>query len=220
MASGEMTRAEFQRFLADACSNLAKFSRAGSLHYIFMDWRSIADLLSAGEEVYDQLLNIIVWAKPNGGMGSFYRSRHELVALFKRGTRAHTNNVELGAKNGRYRTNVWEYPGANTFGGGRRGDLALHPTVKNLDMIVDAIKDASRPNELVLDPFGGSGTTLLAAERCGRTSRLIELDPYYCDTILRRALKAGLKTSLAATGESFDDVEGSRTNQLQVLSPE
>lgn len=203
MASGEMTREQFRRFLGDLCANLAKFSRAGSLHFIFMDWRSIADLLAAGEQVYDGLLNLIVWVKDNAGMGSLYRSRHELVALFKKGKRSHINNVTLGSQ-GRYRTNVWEYPGVNSFS--RAGELKLHPTVKNASMIEEAIKDVTEAGAIVLDPFGGSGTTLVAAQKSRRTARLIELDPLYCDVILRRAQGLGLSAILEETGASFAEV--------------
>lgn len=207
-ASGELSRWEFQHFLQTMCRNLATFSRSGSLHYIFMDWRSIGDLLTAGEAHYDALLNVIVWMKSNGGgMGSLYRSQHELIALFKHGRRSHKNNVELGA-NGRNRTNVWQYPGAN--GAGQRTDLKLHPTVKNLDMITDAIRDASDRGDVILDAFGGSGTTLLAAHRCGRRARIVELDPYYCDLIISRAAGVGLQTVLASTGQIYADISASR----------
>lgn len=213
MASGELSRTEFQRFLATMCMHLARFSRSGSLHYIFIDWRSIADLLAAGEAHYDALLNVIIWVKSNGGgMGSFYRSQHELVALFKRGKRAHTNNVALGA-NGRNRTNVWQYPGANSAE--RRADLALHPTVKNLEMITEAIRDASECADLVLDPFAGSGTTLLAAERSGRRARLIELDPHYCDLVVTRAQTADLGATLLGTGQPYGEVAECRLADVQ-----
>ncbi len=212
MASGEMTRAEFQRFLLKVCANLTRFSRSGSLHYVFMDWRSIGDLLDAGEAHYDALLNIIVWVKANGGMGTLYRSQHELVALFKRGRRAHKNNVELGA-NGRYRTNVWEFAGASGFGRGRKQEVADHPTVKNLEMITEAIRDASDQGDLVLDPFAGSGTSLIAAEHARREARLIELDEYYCDVIVKRAAQAGLSSRLSPTGEIFNEVEIRRSRE-------
>jgi DNA modification methylase len=211
MASGELSRREFQEFLSTACGHMAAFSRSGSLHYIFMDWRSLGDLLQVGEEVYGPLLNLIVWAKTSGGMGSMYRSRHELVLLFKRGKRAHKNRVQLGAS-GRYRTNVWDYPGANSFSATRKADLDAHPTVKNLNMIVDAIKDASDRHDIVLDPFGGSGTTLIAAERCGRRARLIELDPHYCDTILNRSMEEGLDVRLSSSGQGFDEIRALRSD--------
>jgi DNA modification methylase len=209
MASGEMSREQFQRFLSATCRHLARHSRSGSLHYIFMDWRSIADLVAAGEEHYSELLNVIVWVKPQGGMGSLYRSRHELVALFRNGRRSHTNNVELGV-HGRNRTNVWEYPGVSGFGPDRALG-GLHPTVKNLDMIADAIRDASHKGNLVLDPFGGSGTTLIAACRTDRRARIIELDPVYCDLCIRRALAEGLPVSLVGSGDTFADVADARS---------
>lgn len=209
MASGEMKAGQFQRFLSQICVNLARHSRSGSLHFIFMDWRSIGALLAAGEAAYDELLNIIVWVKKNGGMGALYRSRHEMVALFKYGKRAHKNNVALGA-NGRYRTNVWEYAGANGAGRGGKSDLAMHPTVKNLEMIIEAIRDVSDAGDIVLDPFGGSGTTLIAAERCGRKSRLIELDAHYCDLILRRAAAEGLDVCLVPDGRGYADIMADR----------
>jgi DNA modification methylase len=202
--SGELSRNQFQRFLMATCSNLVAFSRSGSLHYIFMDWRSIGDLLAVGEAHYEALQNIIVWVKSNGGgMGSLYRSQHELVALFKHGKRPHKNNVALGA-NGRNRTNVWQYPGANSAG--QRADLKLHPTVKNLDMITEAIRDASDRGDLVLDGFAGSGTLLLAAEQASRRARLIELDPYYCDLIIMRAQQIGLEARLEGSGATYRQV--------------
>jgi len=208
-ASGELSREQFRRFLVRALENAARASRSGSLHYIFMDWRSIADLIQAGEAIYDDFLNLIIWSKSSAGMGSLYRSQHELIALFKWGRRPHRNRVQLGA-NGRHRSNVWQYPGANTFGKSRDRDLALHPTVKNAEMIADTIKDASDPGDIVLDPFAGSGTTVIAAEQCRRAARMIELDPYYCDVIVRRAADCGLSAHLSNTGEEFSGVALSR----------
>lgn len=208
MASGEMTRQQFQRFLSDVCALLARHSRSGSLHFIFMDWRSIGDLIEAGRQSFDELLNLIVWVKTNGGMGSLYRSRHELIALFKKGRRPHINNVELG-KHGRYRTNVWEYAGVNTFSREREESLHQHPTVKNVRMFADAIKDVTDSGAIVLDPFAGSGTTLIAAERSRRTARVIELDPVYCDVILHRARSASLEVRLD-DGTLFEEVAQSR----------
>jgi DNA modification methylase len=187
MASGEMNSAEFTGFLRKAMLQARDHSIAGSLAYYFMDWRHMTEILSAGEEVYTELLNLCVWAKSNGGMGSFYRSAHELVFLFKNGTGSHRNNVQLG-KFGRYRTNVWNYPGANSFS---RSDsegnlLALHPTPKPVALIADAIKDCTARGDLVLDPFLGSGTAVIAAERSGRRCYGLELDPLYVDTIIRR----------------------------------
>lgn len=185
MASGEMEKNEFSRFLTSVHQQIATFTRAGAVIYSCMDWRHLHEMVIAGEGANLDLLNLCVWVKDNGGMGSFYRSRHELVFVFRNGSETHLNNVQLG-KYGRYRTNVWEYPGVNSFGGGRMGELALHPTVKPVDMVADAIKDSSRRGSIVLDPFGGSGTTLIAAEQTWRQARLIELDPLYCDVILHR----------------------------------
>ena len=185
MASGEMTQAEFTAFLTKALQNLADFSLDGSIHFICMDWRHMGEMLAAGHAVYDELKNLIVWAKDNGGMGTFYRSRHELVFAFKKGTAPHVNSFELG-QHGRYRTNVWSYRGVNTMRTGRMDELRLHPTVKPVQMIADAIKDVSGRGEIVLDSFGGSGSTLIAAEKTGRRARVVELDPIYCDRILTR----------------------------------
>ena len=132
-----------------------------------------------------ELKNLIVWVKDNGGMGTFYRSRHELIFAFKVGTAPHVNTFELG-QHGRYRTNVWQYRGVNTLKAGRMAELELHPTVKPVQMIADAIRDVSGRGEIVLDLFGGSGSTLIAAEKTGRRAFLCELDPVYCDRIIRR----------------------------------
>ena len=208
MASGEMDRPEFTAFLDQACRNLAAFSVDGSLHYLFMDWRHIEDLLAVGRGVYGELKNLCVWVKDNAGMGSLYRSRHELVAVFKNGRQDHRNNVQLG-RFGRNRSNVWHYPGANSFSRcGEEGNLlALHPTVKPVAMVADAILDCSARGEIVLDAFLGSGTTLIAAERTGRRCYGLELDPAYVDTTIRRweALTGG-SARHAAAGRSFDDL--------------
>jgi DNA modification methylase len=185
MASGEMTSPEFTAFLQDAFKNLAAFSLDGSIHFICMDWRHMTEMLAAGSQVYSELKNLIVWAKDNGGMGTFYRSRHELIFAFKSGSAPHINAFELG-QHGRYRTNVWQYRGVNTLKAGRLEELALHPTVKPVQMIADAIRDVSGRGDIVLDLFGGSGSTLIAAHKTGRRARLCELDPLYCDRIIRR----------------------------------
>lgn len=185
MASGEMTSSQFASFLESAFRNMADHAMDGSIHYVCMDWRHMAEMLQAGNAVYDELKNLVVWAKDNGGMGTFYRSRHELVFVFKHGTAPHVNAFELG-QHGRYRTNVWEYRGVNTMKAGRMEELALHPTVKPVQMIVDAIRDVSHRGDIVLDLFGGSGSTLIAAHRTGRRGFLCELDPLYCDRIIRR----------------------------------
>jgi DNA modification methylase len=183
--SGELKRDEFIRFLTNSCGLLAKHSIDGAIHYVCMDWRHAAELLAAGEDVYSELKNIAVWIKNNPGMGSLYRSQHELVFVFKSGTGRHTNNIELG-KYGRNRSNVWRYDSASTQA--RKGNnlLALHPTAKPVDLVIDVLLDCSHRGEIVLDSFLGSGTTLLAAERTGRICRGIELDPLYVDTSIRR----------------------------------
>jgi DNA modification methylase len=184
-ASGEMTKDQFTAFLRSSFENLCKHSVDGSIHFVCMDWRHMAEMHEASEGVYAELKNLIVWAKDNGGMGTFYRSRHELIFAFKNGTAPHLNSFELG-QHGRYRTNVWQYKGANTFKAGRQEELALHPTVKPVQMIADAIRDVSGRNDIVLDLFGGSGSTLIAAHKTGRVAYLCELDPIYCDRIIAR----------------------------------
>ena len=185
MASGEMSNDEFTEFLRLSFANLAGFSVEGSIHFIFMDWRHMGEVLVAGQGLYSELKNLIVWAKDNGGMGTFYRSRHELVFAFKKGDAPHINTFELG-QHGRYRTNVWEYRGVNTLKSGRLEELALHPTVKPVQMLADAIKDVSGRGDIVLDLFGGSGSTLIAAHKTGRRAYLCEYDPVYCARIIRR----------------------------------
>jgi len=167
MASGEMSAHEFTEFLEEALLRLAEFSTDGSIHFTFMDWRHVRELLEAAAKPYSELKNLCVWAKTNAGMGSLYRSQHELVFVFKKGTAPHVNNVELG-RFGRNRTNVWNYPGANTFGSDRNAELAMHPTVKPLALVADAILDCSKRGGIILDAFAGSGTTLIAAEKTGR----------------------------------------------------
>jgi DNA modification methylase len=208
MASGEMDKAEFTAFLGQALRNLAAFSAAGSLHYICMDWRHLDELLTAGAQAYGELKNVCVWVKANAGMGSLYRSQHELVLVFKKPGGAHRNNVQLG-QFGRNRSNVWSYPGANSFSrAGAEGNLlALHPTVKPVAMVADAILDCSARGDIVLDAFLGSGTTVLAAERTGRRCRALELDPAYVDTAIRRwQVLTGEKADHAASGRCFDDL--------------
>ena len=170
MASGEMSRAEFTRFLTDVFRHLVHYSADGSIHQICMDWRHLGEMLDAGEEVYSELKNLCIWNKDNAGMGSFYRSKHELVFVWKNGLAAHLNNFELG-QHGRHRTNVWDYADVNTLRPGRLEELAMHPTVKPVLLVANAIKDCSRRGDLVLDPFAGSGTVLIAAERTGRKAR-------------------------------------------------
>ena len=185
MAAGEMSREAFTAFLQQALTPLAAHSVEGSIHYVCMDWRHLPEILAAGEAVFTELKNLVVWVKDNGGMGTFYRSRHELIFVFKHGTAPHCNTFELG-QHGRYRTNVWQYRGVNSRGADRMADLALHPTVKPVHLIADALRDVSGRGEIVLDGFGGSGSTLIAAAKTGRRARLCEIDPVYCDRILAR----------------------------------
>lgn len=192
MASGEMSQSEFSQFLKGVFTLLAEYSIPGSLHYAFMDWRHMGEILSAGMSAYTALKNVCVWNKLSGGMGSLYRSQHELVFVFKNGDVPHTNNIELGV-HGRYRTNVWDYPGIFIKNKVNKANINLHPTVKPVGLLADILLDASPRKGLVLDPFGGSGSTLLAAERTGRQARIIEIDPYYCDVILYRYEQMGGK---------------------------
>jgi len=208
MASGEMSEAEFTAFLTLSCTQLARNSIDGSIHFICTDWRHAGELIAAGRAAYSDLKNICVWVKHNAGMGSLYRSQHELVFVFKVGHRSHRNNIQLG-QFGRHRSNVWSYPGANSFG--RATDegnlLSLHPTVKPVRLVADAILDCSARGDIVLDAFLGSGTTLIAAERVGRICRGIEIDPYYLDTAIRRwQALTGEKAVHAATGKCFDNL--------------
>lgn len=210
MASGEMSKEAFTGFLTAAFRHLVAHTTDGSIHEICMDWRHIAEMMAAGNEVYTELKNLCVWAKTNAGMGSFYRSQHELVFVWKSGAAPHVNNFELG-QHGRSRTNVWEYAGISTMRAGRLEELAMHPTVKPVALVADAIKDCSRRGGLVLDPFCGSGTILIAAERTGRTARALEIDPQYVDVAIRRwQTCTGKAATLAVTGQSFEEVEEQR----------
>lgn len=213
MASGEMTRGEFTSFLRSAFQNLVAHSTDGSIHFICMDWRHMGEMGEAGEGIYAELKNLIVWAKDNGGMGTFYRSRHELIFAFKNGTAPHINSFELG-QHGRYRTNVWQYRGVNTLRKGRMDELALHPTVKPVQMIADAIKDVSHRSAIVLDLFGGSGSSAIAAHKTGRRAYLCELDPIYCDRIIARwEAYAKDDAVLVASGLSRRPVDQQDRNQ-------
>ena len=215
MASGEMTPAEFQQFLRTVFANMTEVSLSGAVHFICMDWRHMAEVMGAAQGIYTGLKNLCVWNKNNGGMGSFYRSKHELVFVYKVGTDPHVNTIELG-KNGRYRTNVWDYAGVNTWRAGRDADLEMHPTVKPTALVIDAIKDCSRRGEIVLDAFSGSGTTIIAAHKCRRRARVIELDPLYVDVAIRRwQTFTGEAATMAITGETFAEVEERRGDPLQ-----
>ncbi len=216
MASGEMSEAEFTAFLATVFRNLADHSASGAIQFICMDWRHIGEVIAAGGNAYSELKNLCVWGKTNGGMGSLYRSQHELVFVFKAGTGPHINNVELG-KHGRYRTNLWSYPGINAFGRTRDAELALHPTVKPVKLVADAILDCSKRGGIVLDAFAGSGTTLIAAEKTGRRGYGIELDSRYCDVIVKRvAAAAKIEAIHVATGKPFAEIERERAAEAAV----
>jgi hypothetical protein len=212
MACGEMTQIQFTEFLTNSLRQLELHSKPGSVHFICIDWRHLGELVTAGEQVYESLLNVCVWVKNNGGMGSFYRSQHEMVFVFRKGGAAHRNNVQLG-RWGRNRTNVWEYPGVNTFSKqGNEGNLlALHPTVKPIAPVSDALLDCSAPKDLVLDSFLGSGTTLLAAEQTGRVCFGVELDPKYVDVAIRRWQKqTGQQALHADAAKFFDEISTAR----------
>ena len=216
MASGEMTEAEFTDFLTTAFRQLAAASADGAIQFICMDWRHLGEVIAAGKEAYGELKNLCVWAKTNGGMGSLYRSQHELVFVFKAGTAPHINNVELG-KHGRYRTNVWNYAGINSFGKSRDAELALHPTVKPVALVADAILDCSKRGGIVLDAFAGSGTTLVAAEKTGRRGYGIEIDPHYSDVIVKRLTRvAGVEAIHSETGKTFAVIEQERSEDAAV----
>jgi DNA modification methylase len=212
MASGEMDSAAFTRFLETALGLVKRHAFPGSVAYVCLDWRHIEDLLAAARAHGLKMLNICVWTKPNGGMGSFYRSQHELVFVFKLGCGAHCNNIQLG-RYGRNRTNVWPYANGPGFGrAGEEGRLAaLHPTIKPVAMVADAILDSSRRGNIVLDPFLGGGTSLMAAERVGRRCYGLELDPLYVDVILRRWQDfTGATARHAASGLGFDEIARTR----------
>ncbi len=219
MASGEMSDAEFEDFLRAFVSNAVRFSEAGSLHYLFIDWRHYQVLARVCTDLYDTQLNMCVWVKSNGGMGSLYRSRHELVLVFRNGPDPHINNVELG-RYGRNRTNVWEYHGCSSGTRDRRADLSLHPTVKPAEMIADAIKDASKRGGVILDPFLGSGTTIIACEMTGRVGVGLERDPRYVDVVVRRwQAYTGGEAVHAETSLTFAQMEDMRAGKLLLAAP-
>jgi DNA modification methylase len=213
MASGEMSQVEFTGFLRTSLRLLADNSADSSIHFICMDWRHMFELLTAGHEVYTELKNLCIWNKDNGGLGSLYRSKHELVFVFKHGTAKHINNIELG-RFGRNRTNVWDYPGVNSLHQGRLDDLAMHPTVKPLALVADAIRDCSKRDGIVLDCFGGSGTTLVAAQKTGRCGYLIELDPLYVDVVIKRYQQlTGEAAVHAQSGSTFIQMQTERPSE-------
>jgi DNA modification methylase len=203
MACGEMSAAQFQAFLNTTTALAAAHSEDGSIHFICMHWSKMRELLAATESIYSELKNLCLWCKPNGGMGSLYRSQHELVFVFKRGFAQHINNIELG-RYGRNRSNLWHYPGQNVLNGGSKSKLSIHPTVKPVALVADAIRDCSHRSGIILDPFGGAGTTLIASERTGRKARLIELEPRYVDATIDRWQRLTGRTAVnAATDAVF-----------------
>lgn len=210
MASGEMSRSEFTDFLIKAIKEMVANLVDGAIFVFFMDWRHLSETLEALAANDLTLINLCVWNKNNGGMGSLYRSKHELAFIAKKGKAPHINNVELG-RHGRYRTNVWDYAGVNSFGGTRDADLADHPTVKPVALVADAIRDVTNPGDLVIDGFMGSGTTILAAERTKRVAAGIDIEPGYIDVAIRRwEAMTGLEATLAGTDETFAEVAARR----------
>jgi hypothetical protein len=212
MASGEMNETQFTAFLTRVCTLLSSYSVSGSIHFICIDWRHLGEMLAAGRQAYAELKNLCVWTKDNAGMGSFYRSQHELVLVFKSGAGHHRNNIQLG-QFGRNRTNVWRYPSASSFSkAGEEGNLLLlHPTVKPVALVADAIMDVSARGALVLDTFLGSGTTVIAAERTGRRCFGLELDPLYLDTIIRRwQTYTGESARYVPSGRTFEQMGSER----------
>ncbi len=211
MASGEMSKAEFTAFLSDAIGQISVYLKDGAVLTLAMDWRHSGEMLAAIEASGLTLINMCVWNKNNGGMGSLYRSKHELFWIAKKGKAPHTNNIELG-RHGRYRTNIWDYAGVNSFGKTRMEDLADHPTVKPTALVADAIRDVTHPGEVVIDAFMGSGTTILAAERTKRTAYGMYIEPKYIDVAVRRwEAMTGSKAVLAETGEAFAEVAERRS---------
>lgn len=203
--SGEMCRSEYVTFLAEVHARLAENCVDGALLYSFIDWKHQSELLEAGERIGLTYYHLCIWNKTNAGMGSMYRSKHELVLVFKKGDVAHLNNIQLG-RFGRWRANVWDYPGANTFRRGRMEELSAHPTPKTVRMLADAMKDCTKRGDLILDAFMGSGSTIMAAERTGRVAAGTEIDPIYCDVTIRRWQKRTGKSAVhAESGLTFSE---------------
>jgi DNA modification methylase len=218
MASGEMSSADFVRFLTTALGAAAAVSRDGAVHFVCMDWRHIGELLAAANPVYGAALNLVVWAKTNSGQGSFYRSAHELIGVFRVGKTAHLNNVELG-RHGRSRSNVWHYAGVNSFRAGRMDELRSHPTAKPVALVADAIKDCTRRGDIVLDTFCGSGTTIMAAERVGRHARAVEIEPRFVDVAIRRwQAFTRIDAIHAVSGLSFDETAANSSDRARRTS--
>lgn len=216
MASGEMNRKEFTAFLSKMMQCTADASRDGAIHYYFMDWRHITELTEAARPVLGEIRQLCIWAKDNAGIGTFYRNQHEMVFVYKKGSAPHINNFELG-QHGRYRTNVWNYPGVNTFSGKGYALLKYHPTVKPVAMIADAIRDCSHHSGRILDPFAGSGTIVLAAERTNRVACAMELEPKYIDVAIQRwQHMTGQHAVLAQSGLTWGEVRAHRTTESSV----
>jgi DNA modification methylase len=209
-ASGEMSKAQFRAFLRRTLRNAVRVSLDGAIHFVCMDWRHISDLIDVADEFYGVMLNLVVWNKSNAGQGSLYRSQHELIAVFRVGDASHRNNIELG-RFGRNRSNVWNYAGVNTFGRGRMEALASHPTVKPVAMVADALLDCTAPNDIVLDQFVGSGTTILAAEKTGRIAYAMEYEPRYVDVAIKRwQAMTGRDAVLLGDGRTFEEIAAAR----------
>jgi DNA modification methylase len=209
-ASGEMTSAQFIEFLRKALDACADYTVDGGINFVCMDWRHAGELLAAGAVVYEELKNICVWVKTTPGQGSFYRSQFELVFVYKKGSAPHINTFELG-QHGRTRSNVWTYAGANSFKAGRMDELKMHPTVKPVGLIADAMKDCSRRGSIILDSFAGSGTSILAAEQIGRRAFCIEIDAQYVDVAIRRWQRyTGKDAKLETTRQTFDELTSTR----------
>jgi len=215
MGVGEMNPSQFTAFLTLTLGHMARHARSGAILFICMDWRHMRELCEAGLACDLALKNLVVWNKTNGGMGTFYRSKHELIFVFKQGDAPHINSFGLG-ETGRYRTNVWDYPGISSRSASRDDALAMHPTVKPVALVADALRDCSRRSDIVLDPFAGSGTTLIAAQQTGRIARTIEFDPLYCDTIIRRfEAVTGKQALLGKNGPAFEAVAQERLERTE-----
>ena len=213
MASGEMTDAQFLKFNQKWMDAVLPHLMDGGILGTFIDWRGLPIAHAAATALGLTPLNLVVWTKTNAGMGSLYRSQHELLPLFKKGDAPHVNNISLG-KRGRHRTNVWTYPGASSLGSDARKGLQDHPTVKPTPMLQDALIDLTNRGDIILDPFLGSGSTLIAAENTGRECRGVELDPLYVDVIIRRYETAtGANVILADSDETFEEVAVRRRNE-------
>jgi DNA modification methylase len=213
MASGEMSATQFRKFLTETLEHGVRASTDGAIHFVCMDWRHIDDLIAVGREIYGAMINLVVWNKTNAGQGSFYRSQHELICVFRVGCHPHRNNVELG-RFGRNRSNVWTYPGVNTFGRGRMEALTAHPTAKPLALVADALLDCTARGEVVLDQFVGSGTTIMAAEKVGRKAYALEYEPAYCDVaILRWQKSTKLDAILVSDGRTFEEIRAARASE-------